>query len=224
MGIARLQERLGYTFCEPELLEQALTHRSVGMPNNERLEFLGDAVLSFLVADELFQRYHDATEGQLTRLRALHVRGRTLADISRELELGGFLRLGGGELKSGGRERESILADVLEAVLGAIYLDGGLQACRRVVEMLFQARIQAASPEQIKKDPKTRLQEWLQSRHMPLPKYTVLFVEGVDHDQSFTVRCEVEALGAVTEGRGASRRRAEQAAAEAALSHLVSPS
>ncbi len=220
MTIERLAVRIGHRFSKLELLEQALTHRSAGGPHNERLEFLGDAILSFLVAEELFRRFPHCREGELTRMRASLVRGTTLARLAGQLGLGTVLRLGGGELKSGGRERESILADALEAILGAVYLDAGLEPCRAVVHQLFRERLDAVAAGKLVKDPKTRLQEWLQARRLPLPTYQVVSIEGQDHDQMFTVRCEMSSSDVVAQGRGDSRRKAEQDAARQALSLL----
>lgn len=216
----RLYRDLGYQFSDPELLEQALTHRSVGSRNNERLEFLGDAVLSFVISGELFGRFTKIDEGRLSRLRAALVKGETLAKLARKLELGEYLRLGSGEMKTGGHRRESILADALEAVIGAVYLDSGVEAVRDLVLRLFDERLEAASPETNLKDPKTRLQEYLQSRRLPLPVYSVLSVEGEPHDQTFEISCRIEGLAQATRGVGSSRRRAEQAAAQQALEQI----
>jgi ribonuclease-3 len=216
----RLQERLRYAFNDPGLLERALTHRSVGARNNERLEFLGDAILGFLVAELLYQAEPDAHEGRLTRLRAHLVRRETLAAIARELELGEVLRLGPGELKSGGRGRDSILADAFEAIIGAIYLDSGMASCRDVLEALYGDRLVKAAREVGLKDAKTRLQEILQGRGRALPQYTVVKREGAAHDQSFTVACRVEGIPAPITGSGSSRRKAEQDAAKRALEEL----
>ena len=215
-----LQERLGYDFGDSGLLERALTHRSVGARNNERLEFLGDAILSFVIAELLYRTEPDAHEGRLTRLRAHLVRRETLAAIARELELGAALRLGPGELKSGGRGRDSILADAFEAIIGAIYLDSGLAACREVLETLFGERLARAAREVGLKDPKTRLQETLQGQGRALPQYTVVKLEGAAHDQSFTVECQVEGIPRPVTGSGSSRRKAEQDAASRALEEL----
>jgi ribonuclease-3 len=216
----RLQGRLDYAFNDPDLLDQALTHRSRGARNNERLEFLGDAVLNFVVADLLYQSEPDAHEGRLTRLRAHLVRRETLASIARDLNLGESLRLGPGELKSGGRGRDSILADALEGVIGAIYLDAGLAPCRRVLEGLYRERLLSAAGEVGLKDPKTRLQEALQARALALPQYSVVKLEGAPHDQSFTVQCHVENIPTPMLGTGTSRRKAEQDAASKALEEL----
>lgn len=216
----RLQRRLGYEFEDSELLDRALTHRSVGAHNNERLEFLGDAILGFVVAELLYQAEPDAHEGRLTRLRAHLVRRETLAAIARELQMGEILRLGPGELKSGGRGRDSILADAFEAVIGAIYLDSGMAACRDVLTGLYAQRLAEAAREVGLKDAKTRLQEMLQGRGRPLPRYTVIKREGAAHDQSFTVECQVEGMAHAVTGSGPSRRKAEQEAARRALEEL----
>jgi ribonuclease-3 len=212
-----VHERLGYQPRAVSLFAAALTHRSAAGPNNERLEFLGDAVLNLLVAHALYGAFPEATEGDLSRLRARLVSREPLAEIAAELQLVEALQLGSGELKSGGFRRQSILADALEALCGAIFLDGGLAAAEPVVARLFGARIAALPEPEALKDPKTRLQEYLQSRSLALPHYAVLGVEGADHAQSFLVGCEVSALKATTQGRGSSRRRAEQQAAERML-------
>ncbi len=215
-----LMRALGHTFRDPTLLQAALTHRSHTGRNNERLEFLGDALLNFVMADKLYQRFEKASEGELSRMRALLVRGQTLAEIAQELELGIFLSLGIGEKKSGGFRRESILADALEAIVGAIYLDAGLSACTLCMTQWYQERLESLRPEACYKDPKTRLQECLQSKQYPLPGYTVLDIQGGAHDPVFRVQCAIPALSLETVGTGNSRRRAEQAAAEALLNHL----
>ena len=221
MARGRLVSQLAPRFARPELLERALTHRSAGGDHNERLEFLGDAVLGFLVSEELFRRFGDACEGDLTRLRARLVRESTLADLARRGGLGEDLRLGGGELKSGGRNRDSILADALEAVIGAVYLDSGVDGCRELVLGLYADLLAGIEPGHIEKDPKTRLQEWLQGRRLPLPTYAVTRVTGDAHDQVFAVVCEVQELGLFAAGEGASRRGAEQVAAGHLLAQLA---
>ncbi|MDO1528721.1 ribonuclease III [Fulvimonas sp. R45] len=211
---------LNYRFRDPALAELALTHRSAGKPNNERLEFLGDALLGAFVAEMLYEAHPNASEGELSRLRAQLVNGQALADIARELELGDRLKLGPGELKSGGFRRDSILADAFEALLAAIHLDGGLEACRGVVRSLFATRI--ATLPRSSKDAKTRLQEWLQARGLPLPNYVLLGTGGEEHARVFDVSCAIEApLALAADGRGGSRRAAEQEAAEAVLSRLL---
>jgi ribonuclease-3 len=215
---ARLCATLGYKFQRPEGLEEALTHRSASAHNNERLEFLGDALLNLIIAEHLFQHYPKASEGELSRLRASLVKGETLADLARGLKLGDWLRMGPGELKSGGYRRESILSDTLEAVIGAVYLDGGFSACCELVLRLYQdwlARLPNASEL---KDPKTRLQEYLQARQQALPVYNVLEIRGEPHAQSFTVECVV--LDRRTIAIGNSRRKAEQEAARLLLEQI----
>ncbi|WLQ11512.1 ribonuclease III [Hahella aquimaris] len=215
--LERLQRALGYTFKEPALLTLALTHRSFGGRNNERLEFLGDSVLNFIIADYLFGRFEEAREGQLSRLRARMVKGVTLAEIAREFDLGEYLRLGSGEMKSGGFRRESILADALESIIGAIYLDAGFEVCTDRVLNWFETRLQKLNLKDTQKDSKTRLQEYLQARQLNLPRYEVISVQGEAHAQTFHVRCEIDGLPDSTEGTGSSRRVAEQKAAKQAL-------
>jgi ribonuclease-3 len=211
---------LTYRFRNPALAELALTHRSMGKPNNERLEFLGDALLGAFVAEMLYEAHPNASEGELSRLRAQLVNGQALAVIARELELGDRLKLGPGELKSGGFRRDSILADAFEAMLAAVHLDGGLEACRATVRELFAKRI-AALPRS-SKDAKTRLQEWLQGRGLPLPRYELKDCHGEDHARTFDVSCAIDEPMAVTaDGSGSSRRAAEQAAADVVLSRLL---
>jgi len=213
----RLMRRLGHAFADPQLLEDALTHRSAQSRHNERLEFLGDAVLGFLVAEALCRLFPEANEGELTRQRAQLVNREPLAGVAQALELGQYLRLGAGELRSGGHARESILADAVEAVLAALYLDGGLELTRRVVEQLLGERLAALSPSTQPKDAKTRLQEYLQARRLALPSYEVVETTGRDHAQTFVVRCAVADLGLATTAVGSSRRKAEQLAAERLL-------
>lgn len=210
---------LDYRFRDPSLVELALTHRSIGRPNNERLEFLGDAFLGAVVAEMLYEAHPNASEGELSRLRAQLVNGQALAVIARELELGDRLRLGPGELKSGGFRRESILADAFEAMIAAVYLDGGFDACRQVVRQLFAERV-AALPRS-SKDAKTRLQEFLQAGGWPLPRYELIASHGDDHAKQFDVRCTVdEPQPCEAEASGSSRRAAEQEAAEAVFAQL----
>jgi ribonuclease-3 len=212
----KLTKVLAYRFNDRSLLELALTHRSVSERNNERLEFLGDAILGHVIAEQLFSRFPQASEGELTRMRANLVKGETLAKIGHELELGGCLRLGSGELKSGGFRRGSILACAVEAIIGAVSLDGGYEAARTLIEKLFATRLEEVNPEVELKDPKTRLQELLQARKQSLPRYEQLRVEGDAHEQTFYVACHVEGLAEPTLGEGASRRKAEQKAARKA--------
>ncbi|MBI3772682.1 MAG: ribonuclease III [Gammaproteobacteria bacterium] len=216
----KLLRRIGYNFQDASLLRLALTHRSVSNTNNERLEFLGDAILGFLIAEELYRRFPTAAEGEMSRLRASLVKGQTLAVIASELELGEFMLLGSGELKSGGYRRDSILACTLEALIGAVYLDGGEAACRPLVQSLFASRLDQVSPDMVEKDPKTQLQEYLQARKLPLPVYDLSKVEGEAHSQTFYVECRVTGLPEPTMGEGRSRRFAEQAAASVALQKL----
>jgi ribonuclease-3 len=216
-----VHERLDYPPRDLTLFRAALTHRSATGSNNERLEFLGDAVLNLLVAHALYRAFPLANEGDLSRLRARLVSREPLAEIATELGLGEALQLGSGELKSGGFRRHSILADALEALLGAIFLDGGLAAVEPLIERLFGARLAALPEPEALKDAKTRLQEHLQSRSLALPRYAVVGVAGEDHAQSFTVSCEVPTLKLATRGSGSSRRRAEQEAAARMLEKLL---
>lgn len=218
--LARLQHALGYRFADEERLREAVTHRSAAASNNERLEFLGDSILNFVIAAELFERRPQDPEGILSRLRATLVNRPSLAELARELDLGAYLRLGSGELKSGGHRRDSILADALEAVFGAVYLDSDFPSCRALILRLYEARLTALPGLSELKDPKTRLQEHLQSRRQALPTYSVLEITGKAHDQSFRVQCAIEAQDLVTEGVGTSRRQAEQRAAEAMIQEL----
>jgi len=216
--IQRLQKSLDYNFnSRPELLIRALTHRSHGSDNYERLEFLGDSLLGFIIADTICERFPDADEGQLTRLRANLVRQETLAELGRELDLGRYLILGPGALKSGDQGRDSVLSDVVEAIIGVIYLDGGMLPCRQFVTRIFADRLALCEPHKILKDPKTRLQEFLQQQSQKLPEYTILDISGPPHKQSFKVQCLIAEGKQVFCGRGASRRKAEQDSAEKAL-------
>lgn len=218
--IDRLQRRLGYQFSNLDLLTRALTHRSAGTGNNERLEFLGDAILGFETADYLYNNAQQADEGQLSRMRAHLVKRETLAEIARGLELGSILHLGQGELRSGGQNRDSILADAVEAIIAAVYLDGGMDAARSLVRTLLGKHLQNSGSILQQKDAKTRLQEFLQARGMPLPSYEVVKVTGDQHKQQFFVSCRVDTIEWLAEGRGASRRKAEQQAAAAFIEHL----
>lgn len=215
--LAGLCRRLGYQFTQATLLEDALTHRSAGSRNNERLEFLGDSILNFTIAAELYQRFNQADEGELSRLRASLVNAQALATLSRGLDIGECLTLGSGELKSGGFRRESILADALEAVFGAVYLDGGFEACRNLILRLYHDTLTGLPAVADLKDPKTQLQEFLQSRKRPLPSYQVIDVRGEAHAQTFIVECQAEGLPTPARGQGSSRRKAEQEAAGIAL-------
>ena len=206
-----------HPFSNPELLREALTHRSLTQRNNERLEFLGDAVLNFVIAARLYQERPQDNEGSLSRLRSRVVRGETLAKVARALKLGDYLRMGEGELKSGGFLRDSVLADALEAVLGAVYLDGGFPAAERVIHALFEEEVKRLPDAESLKDPKTRLQEWLQARGRQLPVYELVHEEGAEHAKRFTVRCRLVDSGYEAEATGTGRRKAEQAAAELVL-------
>jgi ribonuclease-3 len=210
-----------HAFADPGLLVQALSHRSAGAPHNERLEFLGDALLNLIIAEQLYLRWPKADEGAMTRARAELVRESTLAGVARALDIGAKLTLGPGEMKSGGHRRDSILADAVEAVIAAFYLDAGFDACRQAVLPWFEPLLAALPPlHQVGKDPKTRLQEWLQARQRPLPVYALIEESGDDHDKTFRVGCTLGDQAITTEGRGSSRRAAEQAAAEAALQRI----
>ena len=221
VDLARLERKLGYEFSDRSHLELALTHRSCGSRNNERLEFLGDSIVNFVIAEALFERFPKAREGQLSRLRARMVRGVTLAELGREFELGEFLRLGSGELKSGGYRRESILADAVEAIIGAIYQDAGMDVCHERIRSWFNERLDGLSAtDQQNKDPKTRLQEYLQARQQSLPDYKVVDICGEAHDQVFSVVCDLACLNEGSKGEGSSRRGAEQQAARNALKQL----
>ncbi len=211
---------LGYRFTDPSLLEQALTHRSAGGLNNERLEFLGDSILGFVIANELYARFETASEGQLSRLRASLVKRDTLAKLARQCVLGDYLNLGPGELRSGGQTRASILSDALEAILAAIYLDSDYATTRRVILTLFEDRLEKLDLDAQQKDPKTRLQELLQARKIALPSYEIVETSGTPHDQLFVVRCVINELELEQQGRGSSRRRAEQEAASHLLQEL----
>ncbi|HET7922440.1 MAG TPA: ribonuclease III [Gammaproteobacteria bacterium] len=220
-SLASLERALRYSFRDPGLLEQALTHRSAGSHNNERLEFLGDALLNLVIAEALFAAHEDVEEGGLSRLRASLVNQDALAVLAQDLQLGEHLRLGPGEMKSGGQRRASILADTLEAVLGAIHLDAGFEAVRTTVLSLFSEKL--ANPPALEdlKDAKTRLQEWLQARNMALPVYQVEAVSGEAHRQVFRVSCRIETSDLNTTGEAGSRRAAEQEAAGRALERLL---
>ena len=219
-GLAELERRLGHRFANPELARQAVTHRSFGTPHNERLEYLGDALLNCAVATLLYDRFPKLPEGDLSRLRASLVNQSSLSEVAGRLGLGDLLRLGEGELKSGGFRRPSILADAFEALLGAVYLDADFEAVRGAVEHLMGEKLEGRESKPVDKDPKTALQEHLQGRKLQLPRYSVQRTEGEAHDQTFTVECRVDDLGIVATGQGASRRAAEQAAAEGVLAQL----
>ncbi|MBF4988247.1 ribonuclease III [Methylophilus sp. 14] len=217
-----LQTRISYSFTQPALLQQALTHRSFSATNNERLEFLGDSVLNFIIAHQLFNLFPHLPEGDLSRLRAKLVREASLAEIATDLNLGDALKLGEGELKSAGWRRPSILADALEAIVGAVYLDGGFDAAQQVVALLYRDKLQTIDPKAIDKDAKSQLQEYLQSKKMDLPEYQVVSIEGEAHAQTFTVQCFIKKLKLTTTGVGTSRRVAEQQAAKLAMDEIQS--
>jgi ribonuclease-3 len=219
-ALAHFGQRLGYHFSDPALLKRALTHRSKSGVNNERLEFLGDSVLNTAVAAELYSRFGDLSEGELTRLRASLVKQETLARLARRLELGNYLALGSGEYKSGGHDRDSILADALEALLGAVFLEAGFDTARRVVVDLHRELLDRIDPQSVFKDPKTRLQEHLQKRSYRTPVYTILDVTGEAHNQHFVVECVVPDLDIQVTGQGSSRRNAEQEAAAKAFEQI----
>ena len=224
MSLATLETRLDHRFGNAALLEQALTHRSHSARHNERLEFLGDSVLNFVVAAMLFERYARIDEGDLSRLRANLVKQASLADIAQKLDLSQYLRLGEGELKSGGFRRPSILADTLEAILGAVFLDAGFDAARRVIAKLYQPVLAGVDPKTLGKDAKTLLQEFLQGRKLALPGYTVVATHGAAHSQQFEVECAIPALEIKVVAAGASRRAAEQSAAKLALDAALAAS
>jgi ribonuclease-3 len=206
-------QSFGHVFHRPELLQQALTHRSLGPNHNERLEFIGDAALNCVIAMTLFQRFPHMPEGELSRLRSHLVNKDTLFRLAKDLDLGREVHLGEGEIKSGGSARPSILADTLEAVFGAVFVDAGFDAARTAIEHVYAAELAGLDPAGPAKDPKTRLQEWLQARRMPVPEYAIVAVRGEAHLQSFDVECRIPALDIAAVGSGASRRAAEQAAA-----------
>lgn len=216
-SLARLVAGLGYQFNNPALLTEALTHRSAAVVNNERLEFLGDSILNFVIANELYRRYPDSPEGDLSRLRATLVKREGLAIIAHDLNLGEYLILGSGELKSGGFRRDSILADAVEAIFGAVYLDGGFDVCSGLIIRLYSTQLDTMPDVSRLKDPKTRLQELLQGRKIALPVYDVIEVSGKAHRQTFVVSCNIDALSVSTQGTAGSRRKAEQKAAESAI-------
>ncbi|WP_288130313.1 ribonuclease III [Microbulbifer sp.] len=220
LHLQRLSKRLGHSFVQQDLLLLALTHRSHGSRNNERLEFLGDSILGFTISAALFEQFPDGREGQMSRLRAQLVSGETLAKLAREMDLGPCLQLGEGEMKSGGHRRASILADAVEAIIGAIYLDAGLEVARERILAWYDSRLQSLALDSAK-DPKTRLQEWLQARQKPLPEYAVIEVGGQEHAQEFVVECRVAGLQEPVRGSAGNRRAAEKAAATAAYARLT---
>jgi ribonuclease-3 len=218
--LKKLESRVAYTFKNASLLDQSVTHRSFGDRNNERLEFLGDSILNFVVAAALFNRFPDAREGDLSRLRARMVKQQTLAEIARELDLGGFLTMGSGELKSGGFERDSILSDAVEAIIGAVFLDGGITEATDCVLGLYEERLAALTSSNIEKDAKSRLQEHLQGIGQPVPDYILVGTTGKSPNQTLEIECRSLSFNGTIRAIGTSRRRAEQKAAELALKHL----
>lgn len=220
MNLSTLTAAIGHSFSDRTLLQTALTHRSFGVPHNERLEFIGDGVLNCVIAVALYKRFPTLDEGGLSRLRANLVRQDSLHRLATGLQLGNFLRLGEGEVKSGGSQRPSILADGVEALIGAVYLDGGFEAAQAVIARLYLPLFDELTPGRVEKDAKTRLQEWLQGRKKPLPRYQLVEASGAAHDQRFAVACEIDNPPLRTIGQGTSRRLAEQAAADSALKVL----
>jgi ribonuclease-3 len=219
-NLKSFMHNLGYFFKNEALLCAAITHRSMGINNNERLEFLGDAILNFTIGAELFKRFPEAREGVLTRLRAQLVRGEMIAELAKELRLSDYLRLGMGELKSGGHQRTSILADALEAIIGAIYIDSDINICNACIVRWYESRLETIILNASSKDPKTELQEWMQAKHYPLPEYRVLNIAGDTQNPLFTVACSVSVLADPVEAVASSRRQAEQLAAESILKVL----
>ncbi len=217
IALTRLSKKLGYTFSNKDLLLQALTHRSAKGIHNERLEFLGDSILGFVIAEVLYQQFPSHDEGDLTRMRSSLVRGVTLAEIGRGFNLGEYLILGPGELKSGGHRRDSILEDAVEAIIGAVYLDSDNETAKSLVLSWFADRLENIKPGNEQKDPKTRLQEYLQARKIALPLYEVIHTSGQSHNQQFTVRCTTDVINTEVVTKGTSRRKAEQAAAQQVL-------
>lgn len=220
MKLRLLEKQLGYQFEDLRRLELALSHRSVGSFNNERLEFLGDSILGFVIAERLFELFPDQKEGQLSRFRSQLVKRETLAEVARAIDLGDYLILGPGELRSGGQNRDSILADAIEAVIAAVYLDDGIKTAKSLILRLLESQLEALDATKVEKDPKTALQEHLQSLRKNLPRYEVVSVAGEHHSQSFTVDCIVEDLQRSATGTGTSRRAAEQQAAKQLLEAL----
>ena len=215
-----LARKLGLIFNDPQLFTAALTHRSAHAKNNERLEFLGDSILGFVIAQKLYDLFPQASEGVLSRLRASLVNQSSLADLAREHNLGEYLFLGSGELKSGGFRRDSILSDALEAIMGALYKDQGIEACKSWIEILFSDKLNSLSLDNWQKDPKTQLQEMMQSKKQDLPEYTLVTMSGLAHEQMFKVRCRISNMDFTCIGAGISRKKAEQAAAELMLEHI----
>lgn len=216
----QLQDRLKYQFNNQDLLKTALTHRSAGINNNERLEFLGDAILGCAIAEVLFEKVEHADEGKLSRMRSALVKKESLAQIGKALDIGSIMELGAGEVRSGGRKRDSIIADAVEAIIAAVFLDSNIEQAKQLIARLYGDRLKSLDPERQFKDPKTQLQELLQRHKHPLPQYDVIKISGDQHDQEFEVSCSVEKLSLKISGKGGSRRKAEQAAAEAMLKRI----
>ena len=219
--VGQLLKVLNYQFTNSSLLDLALSHRSLGKDNNERLEFLGDSIVNFIIAEALFSKETQATEGDLSRMRASLVKGDTLAEIAREFSLGDYLKLGPGEIKSGGHKRSSILAGALESLIGAIYLDSNFETCRRIVLAWFTDRLKHTETAQIIKDPKTELQEYLQAQKIAVPEYKLVNTVGAAHKQIFHIECVIKQLGKAVIEEGLSRRKAEQSAAQRMMKELM---
>lgn len=218
--LQQFQARIGYQFSDSRLLKRALTHRSFGSPNNERLEFLGDSILGAIIGHYLFDTYPKAAEGQLTRLRSSLVRGDTLAEVARELDIGDHLIMGEGELKSGGRDRDSLLADAVESIIGAVYLEAGFEACQEFVLRCYQSRLAAIAIDKPLKDPKTELQEMLQAMGKALPEYAIIDTEGKAHNQLITISCVVPGISEPFVAKAKNRKQAEKLAAANAIVRL----
>lgn len=218
--LEKIENIIGYKFEKNAYLDCALTHRSANKNHYERMEFLGDAILSFVISGELYNKYPDAAEGELSRLRAHLVKGESLSELALTLNLSDYLRLGSGELKSGGFRRKSILADVVESIIGAIYLDGGIEPARQFILNLYNDKLSRLDIQNNLKDPKTRLQEYMQSKGLPLPDYEIVSTTGKAHNQTFSVSCQVVLMDKTMTATGSSRRKAEQAAANKVLQEL----
>ncbi|QJC30790.1 ribonuclease III [Enterobacteriaceae endosymbiont of Macroplea appendiculata] len=218
--INQLQKKIGYIFQHQNLLYQALTHRSASSKHNERLEFLGDSILSYIIAKALYKQFPNVNEGSMSRMRATLVRGDTLASIARDFKLGRYLFLGPGEFKNGGYDRESILADTIEALIGSICLDSNIKIVEKIILYWYKFRLKNIIPGNNQKDPKTRLQEYLQRSHLPLPCYFIIQINGEIHNQQFFIQCKINGISKIIIGIGSSRRKAEQSAAKYALIHL----
>lgn len=218
--INKLQKIIGYFFKKKEILKQALTHRSSGNNHNERLEFLGDSILNFTIAHALYKYFPNVNEGDMSRMRATLVKGNTLAKIAYEFKLGNYLNLGPGELKSGGSKRESILANTIEAIIGGIFLDSNIFIVEKILLKWYKKRLKNITPGETQKDAKTKLQEYLQSKNLPLPQYVIIQIYGEAHNQLFTIQCKIKTISKNIIGFGANKRQAEQQAAKIALINL----